>query len=86
MNLFSQNRSRKDPERVLQIKEWTRELLGLEESTVILVSELRCQEDDCPDVETVIAVMLAAGNQRVIKVFQPMDEVTREQIAARLRE
>ncbi len=49
----------------------------------ITVMELRCAEDDCPDVETVVGV-LEPGTQRKLKVFKPLAEVTREDLLAAL--
>jgi len=73
-----------DPVVVRRLKEWTIELLGLDDSVPVMVTELRCTEDDCPDVETVIAILDKPGNPRTIKVFKPLAEVTRENILAAL--
>jgi hypothetical protein len=70
-----------DPEVVARLKEWARELLGLDEDVVVTVAELRCAEDDCPDVETVIGI-LEAGSPRKFKVFKPLGEVTRKDVEA----
>ena len=67
-----------------RVKGWVRDVMGFPEDTTITVIELRCREDDCPDVETVIAILDKPGNPRTIKVFKSLAEVTRENILAAL--
>ncbi len=69
-----------DLEVIARIKGWARELFGLTEDASVVVSELRSQEGDCPDVETAIAVLGEPGKARKHKVLKPMDEVTRSDI------
>jgi len=57
-----------------RIKAWTRAARGLSDDAVVMVSELRCHEAGCPDVETVIAVMGDAGART--KLAKPMADVT----------
>jgi len=47
--------------------------------------QLNCAEEDCPDVETVVGV-LEPGVQRKFKVFKPLAEVTRDDLAAAMRQ
>ena len=79
LNLFGQQ-PKPDLEVIARIKGWARELFGLAEDTTVMVSELRCQEEDCPDVETVIAVLGEPGKARKHKVLKPMAEVTRDDV------
>jgi len=81
ITLFGQ-RPAPDLEANARVKGWLRELLGLPDDAVVMVSELRCQDDDCPDVETVIAVMGEPGKARKHKLFKPLADVTREDIAS----
>lgn len=69
-----------DPEVVARIKGWAREFFGLGDEATVMVSELRCQEEDCPDVETVIAVLGEPGKARKHKLLKPMAEVTRDDV------
>lgn len=69
-----------DPAHASQIKEWIRQSFGLSDDVTVMVSELRCQEDDCPEVETVIAVLLGNGQDRKHKLMKPIVDVTREDI------
>jgi hypothetical protein len=79
LNLFGQQ-PKPDLEVIARIKGWVRELFGLPDDATVMVSELRCQEEDCPDVETVIAVLGEPSQARKHKVFKPMAEVTRDDV------
>lgn len=57
-----------------RIKALVRDHLGLDAETTVMVSELRCHEDGCPDVETVVAV-LSGGETTSWKITKPMAEV-----------
>jgi len=76
MNLFGQKPPH-DPAATARVKGWVRELMGLADDVVVMVTELRCAEDDCPDVETVIAVLGEPGKARKHKLLKPIAEVTR---------
>ena len=55
MDLFA----KRNPEKGLrtqQIKARVAELLELDQDVTVMVTELNCQDDDCPEVETVIAI------------------------------
>lgn len=60
MGLFSKRAAPTDPAKLAQIKAWATELLTLNPSTTISISQLRCNEPECPPIETVIAVMAVA--------------------------
>lgn len=79
INLFNQA-PKSDPEITNRIKQWVREVMALPEEVVVMVSELRCAEDDCPDVETVIAVLGEPGTARRHKLLKPMNEVTHNDV------
>jgi hypothetical protein len=70
------------PDSSRRVKDWVKEIRALPEEAVVMVSELRCHEDDCPDVETVIAIMGAGGSQKKVKFAKPIDNVTRKDIEA----
>ena len=74
MSLFSKERSAPtDPAKLAQIKAWTTELLTLNPTTTISISQLRCNEPGCPPVETVIAVM--ADSPQTYKVHKAASDV-----------
>lgn len=67
-------------EAAARVKGWVIELLGLPVDAAVLVTELRCAEDDCPDVETVIAVFGEPGQARKHKLPKPVADVTRDDV------
>ena len=67
---------------VARVKGWAVELFGLPPDAAVTVLELRCLEDDCPDVETVIGVLGEPGKARRHKIDKPLAEVTRADVAA----
>lgn len=81
MTLFG-DKPRTDPAAVARVKGWAAELFGLAPDAAVMVTELRCAEDDCPDVETVIAVLGEPGRARSHKLLKPVAEVTRAEVAA----
>jgi hypothetical protein len=56
--------------------------MGLSDEVPVMVTELRCAEENCPDVVTVIAVLGEPGTamNRNHKLLKPMSEVTREDV------
>jgi len=70
-----------DPETVARIKGWVAERFGLREDMGIMVSELRCREEGCPDVETVIGLFGAAGQSQKFKLGKPVAEIAHADIA-----
>ncbi len=70
-----------EAEKVRQIKDWVRELLDAEEFPVF-VTQLNCAEPGCPDLETVIAVMVEGGPPAQYRLFKPISEIVRDDIAA----
>lgn len=63
-----------------RIKALAREYLHVPESATVMVSELHCHEDGCPDVETVIAVMAGENERRTWKIDKPMADISPEDI------
>ena len=82
-DLFGERR-KPDVRSVAAIRGWTQELFALDVDTTVMVTELQCTEPGCPPVETVIAILERPGQPRQHKVFKPMAEVTRDDVA-RLR-
>jgi hypothetical protein len=81
LNMFGQSRAA--PERsakVRSIKEWAREALHLPEDVVIMATELRCTEEGCPPLETVIAVMREDGAQQQFKIHKALLHVLYEDV------
>lgn len=58
-----------------QIKEWMRQAFDLGEDVIVMVSELRCLEEGCPPLETVIAIMREDGKQEMHKLYKAVHKV-----------
>lgn len=68
------------PEAVKRLKDQVRSLLKLADDVSISVTELNCSDPDCPDIETVIAV-LGDGRPRLARIHKPLPEVALEDLA-----
>lgn len=66
-----------------RVKQWVREIASLQDDATVMVSELRCGETGCPDVETVIAIM-TGGETRKITLKAALDVLARRDIEAAL--
>ena len=55
-------------------------IMWIPENIIIMVSELRCHEEGCPDVETVIALMHDGAAPEKVKIYKPMAELNLEEI------
>ncbi len=80
MDFFRTSTSKKS-ERIQQIKEQVRDLLGLLEDSTVLVTELACREQGCPPIETVIVVFRTVTQTLQLKLHKPAIEVTKEDLA-----
>ncbi|MCB2099429.1 MAG: hypothetical protein KDE22_01065 [Rhodobacterales bacterium] len=65
-----------------RLKALVRRRLGLGADSTVMVSELRCHEDGCPDVETVVAVLAAGRETESWKIPKPMARITEQDLAA----
>lgn len=72
------------------IEEWADEVYAASgKETCWSVSEIRCKEEGCPPVETILtdlSVKKPCPGKGVYKVFKPIKEVTREDVEAALKE
>ena len=64
------------------IKAWAKKHWNLPEDTTLLVSELQCGETDCPDIETVIAVLSVDGADKTVKLDKPIYAISESDIEA----
>ena len=81
MNLF-EPAPRLDPAVTGRLKDWTRELLALDDEVTVTVNEVRCADEGCTDVEIIIGVLYGHGRQERWTVDAPAAEVTCGQLAA----
>ena len=84
MNLFETKPQRPDAAQGQRVKAWFRELLAVNENATLTITELRCSEDCCPDVETVVCVLLGPGRQRKWHFLLPIEGLTRQHVVEML--
>ena len=58
-----------------RVKDLVRKVWSVPEDVIIMVSELRCYEDSCPDVETVIALLSNDREPIKVTINKPMAEL-----------
>jgi hypothetical protein len=75
MDLFAKRNPEKG-RRTQQIKAQIIELLELDQEATVMVTELNCQDDDCPEVETVIAIFRAHQQKVQITLHSGIEEIT----------
>ena len=63
-----------------RVKDIVRRAWSIPENVIIMVSELRCHEEGCPDVETVIALMRDGAEPEKVTIYKPMAELNLEEI------
>jgi hypothetical protein len=63
------------------VKQAVRKHFKLDEAASVFVAEIACGEADCPDVETVVAVLLE-GHRREFKIRKSVDAITPQDIDA----
>jgi hypothetical protein len=69
INLFNfESTGAGDQESRRRVRAWAAVILGARPEDVLTVSELRCGEDACADLETLIVLTPAVGVRRVLKV------------------
>ena len=63
-----------------QIKKWVRQHLALSDDITVMVSELHCGETDCPDIETMIAILSGDKTGQKIKIDKSISELSESDI------
>ena len=57
-----------------QVKDWLYEILQINHQTVISISQLQCQDPDCPPIQTAIAIMTSP--HRIIRIHKAISDIT----------
>ncbi len=79
MDLFAKRNPEKI-QRTQEIKARVTQLLSLNDDVTVMVTELNCQDDDCPEVETVIAIFEPGKDKIQITLHSSIEEITEEEI------
>tara|TARA_Y100000589_G_scaffold306146_1_gene320647 strand:- start:275 stop:535 length:261 start_codon:yes stop_codon:yes gene_type:complete len=77
-NLF--DRRRPNGAKVREIKDLVINYFGFPETTVLTVAELRCHDDGCPPVETVITARHSDSSIQDWRLTKPIDEIAKKDI------
>ncbi|TPK92419.1 nitrate reductase [Mesorhizobium sp. B2-4-17] len=68
-----------------RIKQWMRNGLDLKEDVAITVTEVRCRESGCPDLETVISIFEEGRPMRCLRVGKAVAMIGKPDIALALQ-
>ncbi len=79
MDLFAKRNPGKS-QRTQEIKAQVASLLHLNGEATVMVTELNCQDEDCPEVETIIAVFEPGQPKIQVTLHSPIDEITKDEI------
>jgi hypothetical protein len=85
MDLFAKRNPEKG-RRTQQIKARVAELLELDQDATVMVTELNCQDDDCPEVETAIAIFRPDQPKLQITLHSSIEELTDTEIEQACRD
>ena len=77
-NLF--DRRRPNGAKVREIKDLVINYFGFPETTVLTVAELRCHDDGCPSVETIITARHSDSSIQDWRLTKPIDEIAKKDI------
>jgi hypothetical protein len=75
------NRRRGSPH-AATLKAWISARFALAPDDVVSVAELACRDDGCPDMETVVTVLRAAGGSATWRIEKPLAAVTQTDVEA----
>jgi hypothetical protein len=62
------------------MKQWVQQVFSLDDDVTIMVTELRCNEPNCPPFETVIALWAMDAPARQYKIHKAIIEVNYQDI------
>ncbi len=79
MDLFAKRNPVKS-QRTQGIKARVAELLDLPEDATVMVTELNCQDEDCSEVETIIAIFRPSQPKIQATLHSSIEEITEAEI------
>ena len=69
-------------EAVRRVKGWVQVHAHAGDDQAVLVTELRCREEGCPPIETVLALLCPHQEPRKWKVRKPVVQITEDDVGA----
>ena len=79
---FARKAGQENAEATTRLKSETRRLLHLDDEVIVSVNELSCPEFGCPDIETIVAVLIAGERPRVARIGKRVLDVTTADLTA----
>jgi hypothetical protein len=88
MNIDFENPGSSEDDAVIfaRIRTWVSGLFSVPCEVVVMVTELKCADPGCPDVETFIAVLWDDKAPLKFRIACPASQVTFEHVQAKARE
>ena len=77
-NLFDRPRSNIDT--VRKVKQLVIGHFNLSEATIVSIAELRCHEEGCPPLETIVTARHEDGTIQDWRIIKPINEILPEDI------
>lgn len=79
-NPFARKQPSGYPAAVANLKQEVERLLDLQGDAVVSIAELACREPGCPEIETVVAIMIDGAPPRLARIHKPIPEVTKQDL------
>ena len=80
-NPFARKQAPGYPAAVANLKREVYRLLDLPPDVVVSIAELACHEPGCPEIETVVGIMIEGRPPRTARIHKPIPEVTNQDLA-----
>ncbi len=74
INIFPSTKPVVTSEQLQQVKDWLYELLQIDRETIISLSQLQCQEPNCPPIHTAIAIMTSPPC--ILRIHKAIPDIT----------
>lgn len=81
-NPFARKQASGYPAAIANLKREVHRLLDLPADVVVSVAELACHEPGCPEIETVIGIMIEGRPPRTARIHKPIPDVTGDDLAS----
>lgn len=88
MNIDLENTDEPDRDALAtaRIRTWVQGLFSVPEEVNVMVTELKCADAGCPDVETFVAILWDDKAPLKFRITCPASQVTFEHVKAKARE
>ncbi|WP_271254782.1 hypothetical protein [Pseudanabaena sp. Chao 1811] len=74
IDIFPPKKPAVSAEQLQQVKDWLYEILQIDSNTIISISQMQCQDLNCPPMQTAIAIMTTP--HRVIRIHKAIPDIT----------